>query len=149
MSKAKEIIAKLDLQPHPEGGWFRESWRAETAPGERARATTVLFLLEQGQSSHWHKVDATEIWLYQAGDPLELSFAAMDEGPAQTVTLGPDVLSGQTVEHVLAPHEWQAARPTSGSHGYTLVTCIVSPGFEFEGFTLAEPDWAPGCTRPA
>jgi hypothetical protein len=145
MNKAKDIIAKLDLQPHPEGGYFRESWRAEASEGERARATTVLFLLETGQKSHWHKVDATEIWLYQAGDPLELWFADSDQGPVKGVTLGPDVLAGQTVEHVLAPHEWQAARPTQGPEGYTLVTCVVSPGFEFEGFTLAEPDWAPGC----
>lgn len=144
MTKAESIIEHLGLSPHPEGGWFRESWRAPAEAGERARATTVLFLLEQGQASHWHKVDATEIWLFQAGDPLELSFAASDEGPVQSVTLGSDVLNGQTVEHVLAPHEWQAARPTDGPNGYTLVTCIVSPGFEFEGFTLAPPDWAPG-----
>lgn len=144
MSKAQEIIAQLDLQPHPEGGYFRETWRADTAEGERARATTVLFLLEQGQRSHWHKVDATEIWLFQAGDPLELSFAADDDGPVNSVLLGADVLAGQSVEHVLAPQEWQAARPADGPAGYSLVTCVVSPGFEFAGFTLAEPDWAPG-----
>jgi hypothetical protein len=144
MTKAEDIIERLGLAPHPEGGWFRESWRAPAEDGERARATTVLFLLERGQASHWHKVDATEIWLFQAGDPLELSFAGGSEGPVQSVTLGPDVVNGQSVKHVLEPHEWQAARPTDGPAGYTLVTCIVSPGFEFEGFTLAPPDWAPG-----
>ncbi len=148
MTKAKEIIEQLELQPHPEGGWFRETWRAEAADGERARATTVLFLLEHGQKSHWHKVDATEIWLFQAGDPLELWFAGSDEGPVKGVTLGSDVLAGQTVEHVLAPDEWQAARPTEGPAGYSLVSCVVSPGFEFAGFTLAQPDWAPGCGKP-
>ena len=145
MTEAQEIIARLDLQPHPEGGWFRETWRAPAKEGERAIATAIHFLLERGQGSHWHKVDAAEIWLWHAGDPLRLSLAESDAGPARSVILGPDVLGGQEVQHVIAPGEWQAAAPApAGGAGYTLVSCIVAPGFEFSGFTLAPPGWAPG-----
>lgn len=148
MSSAQDIIDRLDLQPHPEGGWFRETWRAPAEDGERASATAIHFLLESGQKSHWHTVDAAEIWLWHAGDPLELWLAPSDDSRPHGVILGPDVLAGQAVQHVIAPGEWQAARPTAGEHGYTLVSCIVSPAFEFSGFDLAPEDWAPGCGRP-
>lgn len=144
MRSAQEIIKTLDLAPHPEGGWYRETWRAPPADGERASGTAIHFLLEAGQRSHWHKVDAAEIWLWHAGDPLELSLAETDAGPAQTVLLGPDVVAGQSVQHVIPPHWWQAALPVAGRHGFTLVSCVVSPGFEFDGFVLAERDWKPG-----
>ncbi len=147
MSKAREIIERLELQPHPEGGWFKETWRAPAKEGERAIATAIHFLLEAGQASHWHTVDASEIWLWHGGDPLELMLAPGDDGPVSSVLLGSDIAAGQAVQHVVAPHEWQAARPTEGPHGYTLVSCIVAPGFEFEGFVLAEEGWAPGCGR--
>lgn len=144
MSEAGKIIEALGLEPHPEGGWFRETWRADAAEGERAMATAIHFLLEAHQSSHWHKVDAVETWLWHAGDPLQLSLAKSDEGPVTHVRLGPDVLAGDAPQHVIPPHEWQAAKPLPGEHGYTLVSCIVSPAFEFAGFTLAPPGWQPG-----
>ena len=145
MSTAKDIIEKLELEPHPEGGWFRETWRARADKGERAIATAIHFLLEKGQRSHWHTVDAAEIWLYHAGDPLRLSLAADETGPAASVLLGPDLLAGQLVQHVIEPGVWQAAETApAGAAGFTLVSCIVTPGFEFSGFTLAPPDWTPG-----
>lgn len=141
---AAALIERLCLTPHPEGGWFRETWRAGAADGERASATSIHFLLEKHQSSHWHRVDATEIWLWHAGDPLLLALAVGDTGPVREVRLGPDVLAGDNPQQVIAPHEWQAAAPLPGPAGYSLVSCIVSPGFEFAGFTLAAPGWRPG-----
>lgn len=143
MSAAQEIIERLGLQPHPEGGWYRETWRAPAEAGERAAATAIHFLLESSQSSHWHRVDATEIWLWHAGDPVELALAETDDGPTRTIILGGNPQAGESPQHVIAPHWWQAARPIQGSFGYSLVSCIVSPGFEFAGFALADPDWSP------
>lgn len=137
----KALIAALGLIPHPEGGWYRETWRAPAAEGARASATAILFLLEAGQRSHWHRVDAAEIWLWHAGSPIALETAPDDAGPVRTIRLGPDVLAGDTPQHVIAPDEWQAAE---ADRGWALVSCIVSPGFDFAGFTLAAPDWAPG-----
>jgi len=79
---------------HPEGGWYRETWRAEAPPGERAGATAILFLLEAGQCSHWHRVDAAELWLWHAGHPLRLLIAPVDDGPVTATTLGADILAG-------------------------------------------------------
>lgn len=143
MTSAAELIARLDLAEHPEGGWFRESWRADAAPGERASATLIHFLLESGQHSHWHKVDAAEIWLWHAGNPLELATSIPDSGEVEKLVLGPDVLGGHVLQHVIHPGDWQAAKPLANGHDYTLVSCVVSPGFEFEGFTLAPPEWMP------
>jgi len=145
MSHARDIIERLQLQPHPEGGWFRETWRAPATVGERAIATAIHFLLEAGQHSHWHTVDAAEIWLFHAGDPLGLSLAESDAGPVRRMVLGNDPLVGHAVQHVVVPGEWQAAEPLPGGReGYSLVSCIVAPGFEFSGFTLAPEGWAPG-----
>ncbi|MBV9883638.1 MAG: cupin domain-containing protein [Sphingomonadaceae bacterium] len=141
MNEAQALIAALDLAPHPEGGWYRETWRAEAAEGERASATAILFLLEQGQSSHWHKVDATELWLFHAGSPLALRTAPGDGGPVETVRLGAEMLAGERPQVRVPPGAWQAAE---ADRGWALVSCIVSPGFEFSGFTLAPPGWAPG-----
>ena len=141
MSDAKALIETLGLAPHPEGGWYRETWRAEAAPGERAAATAILFLLEAGQRSHWHKVDATELWLFHAGSALKLKTAATDAGPVRTARLGGDVLAGEHPQLRVEPREWQSAE---AERGWALVSCIVSPGFEFAGFTLAPPGWAPG-----
>ena len=147
MREAKALIEALRLVPHPEGGWYRETWRAPAAEGERAGATAILFLLEAHQRSHWHRVDATEVWLWHAGDPLLLSLAVGDEGPLREVRLGPDVLADDSPQYVIAPDEWQAAAALPGRAGYSLVSCIVTPGFEFAGFTLAPPDWRPGAVR--
>ena len=141
MTDAKALIEALELAPHPEGGWYRETWRAAAPPGERAAATAILFLLEAGQRSHWHKVDATELWLFHAGSGLRLETAANASGPVRTVRLGGDVPAGEQPQARVAPGEWQSAE---ADRGWALVSCIVSPGFEFDGFTLAPPGWAPG-----
>lgn len=141
MDDARQLIDKLDLTPHPEGGWYRETWRAAAAPGERAGATAILFLLDAGERSHWHRVDAAELWLWHAGSPLRLDTAAGDDGPIASVRLGAGVLSGEYPQHLVPPNEWQAA---SADRGWALVSCVVSPGFDFAGFTLAAPGWAPG-----
>ncbi|MDF1717201.1 MAG: cupin domain-containing protein [Antarcticimicrobium sp.] len=130
---ATRIIETLNLQPHPEGGWFAETWRADT-PG-RASGTAIYFLLAGGEASHWPRVDATEIWHYHAGAPLLLSLSETDAGPAQDHLLTPDLATGRP--QIIVPEQhWQAARSTGT---YTLVSCTVSPGFEFSGFTLAPP----------
>ncbi|MFC2970393.1 cupin domain-containing protein [Acidimangrovimonas pyrenivorans] len=135
---AEEIIAALDLAPHPEGGWFRETWRAEAAEGERPSGTAILFLLKAGERSHWHRVDATEIWHFHAGAPLVLSVAGTAAGPARDMLLGPDLDAGQSPQGIVPPDHWQAARTTGD---WTLVGCTVSPGFRFEGFELAVPSF--------
>ncbi len=132
---ADDIIRTLALQPHPEGGWFRETWRAAAPDGQRPSGTAIHFLLKAGEASHWHRVDGTEIWLFHAGSPLMLSVSATDEGPARHHVLGPD-LATAAPQIIVPPHAWQSARSTGD---YTLVSCIVSPGFDFAGFTLAPP----------
>lgn len=131
---ADDIIAKLELQPHPEGGYYRQTWIAEN--DGRPTGTCIYFLLKDGGHSHWHKVDATEIWLYHAGAPIVLSISATDQGPARDHVLGADLDAGQSPQIVVPKDAWQAARTTGD---WTLVSCTVSPGFEFEGFTLADP----------
>jgi predicted cupin superfamily sugar epimerase len=138
---AAAIIARLDLAPHPEGGWYRETWRAAAPEGGRASATAIHFLLEAGQRSHWHRVDAAEIWLWHAGHPLRLMTAPGDAGPVREVRLGGNVLTGEVPQHIIPAHHWQAAQ---ADRGWALVSCIVSPGFDFAGFDLARPDWQPG-----
>jgi uncharacterized protein len=131
--RANEIIKQLDLQPHPEGGWYRQTWQAENQG--RATGTCIYFLLSDGESSRWHRVDATEIWLFHAGAPLLLSLSPTDAGPAQDHLLGPDLSKG--APQIIVPEGvWQAARSTGE---YTLVSCTVSPGFQFDGFELAPP----------
>jgi uncharacterized protein len=139
MSDAHRIIAHLNLARHPEGGWYRQTWVAD-GPG-RAVGTAIYFLLEAGEGSHWHRVDAVEIWHFHAGAPLILSLAATDGGPVQEVMLGPDVLGGHVPQGIVPKDWWQAARSTGD---WSLVSCTVSPGFRFDGFTLAPPGWVPG-----
>lgn len=133
-----QIIDHLQLSQHPEGGWYRQTWQGENdrpANDGRASSTCIYFLLQSGESSHWHKVDATEIWLYHAGAPLILSLSATDQGPAIDHLLTPDLTKG--APQLIVPEcHWQAARSTGD---YTLVSCTVSPGFQFSGFTLADP----------
>jgi hypothetical protein len=140
LTEAEALIRALRLEPHPEGGWYRETWRADAPPGVRAAATAILFLLEEGQRSHWHKVDADELWLFHAGSPLRLETAATDQGPARAARIGGDVLAGEQPQVRVAAGIWQAAE---ADRGWALVSCIVSPAFEFAGFTLAPPDWLP------
>ena len=127
---AEAIIAKLGLQPHPEGGWYRQTWVGPKVGG-RASGTAILFLLRAGERSHWHRVDADEIWLWHAGAPLVLSMG-LDQ--AVEHRLGSDVLGDEVVQQVVPAGWWQAARSTGD---WTLVSCTVSPGFRFEGFELA------------
>ncbi|ETX30772.1 cupin domain-containing protein [Roseivivax isoporae] len=133
---ADEIAHLLVLAPHPEGGRFRQTWIAEAGDGERPAGTAIYFLLAAGERSHWHRVDATEVWHFHAGAPLILSMAAAETGPRTDHVLGPDLASGARPQLVVPPHHWQAARSTGD---WTLVSCTVSPGFRFEGFTLAPP----------
>jgi len=138
---AAEMIAALQLAPHPEGGWYRETWRAAASlPGGRAAATSILFLLEAGQRSHWHRVDAGELWLFQAGAPLSLSVAEAGSAPV-TVALGPDPLAGHEPQRLVPPGAWQSA--AASDEGWALAACVVAPGFEFAGFELAPPGWSP------
>lgn len=135
---ADEIIRQLRLEPHPEGGHYRQTWIAEAKDGTRAAGTCIYFLLKGGETSHWHKVDAAEIWHFYAGAPLILSLSATDEGPATDHLLGPDLNAGQRPQLIVPPHHWQAARSTGD---WTLVGCTVSPAFQFEGFTLAPQEF--------
>jgi uncharacterized protein len=131
---AEEFIRKLELVPHPEGGWYRQTWAGPLVEG-RASGTAILFLLRAGERSHWHRVDADEIWLWHAGAPLVL---AMGVEAAREHRLGPDVLGGDLVQAVVPAGWWQAARSMGE---WSLVSCTVSPGFRFEGFELAPPGW--------
>ena len=133
------VIDHLGLRPHPEGGWYAETWRHDPGAGDRAAGTAIYCLLAAGQRSHWHRVDATEIWHFYAGDPLRLRIHRGD-GPTADVVLGTDLAAGQVPQAVVPPGAWQAAEPTGA---WTLVGCTVSPGFTFEGFELAEPGWSP------
>lgn len=133
---ADEIIALLDLAPHPEGGHYRQTWA--TAGHGRASGTCIYFLLKAGDRSHWHRVDADETWHYYAGGPLTLRIAQTTEGPAVPHILGPDLASGARPQVIVPKDTWQSAE-TSGA--WTLVGCTVSPGFRFDGFELAPADF--------
>jgi predicted cupin superfamily sugar epimerase len=141
MDDARKIIDRLGLEPHPEGGWYRETWRGDALPDGRAAGTAIHFLLEAGQHSNWHRVDAAELWLFHAGAPLRLLTAPGDTGPVETTRLGSDVLGGQAPQRLVPAGAWQAAEADAG---WTLASCVVVPGFRFEGFKLAPPGWAPG-----
>ncbi|GHC46091.1 cupin domain-containing protein [Neogemmobacter tilapiae] len=135
MLDADGLIARLGLQPHPEGGWYRQTWVDDTANG-RPHGTCIYFLLKAGERSHWHRVDAAEIWHFYAGAPLVLSIAASDKGPRVDHRLGADLSTGAIPQIIVPKGYWQAARTTGD---YTLAGCTVSPGFRFEGFELAAP----------
>jgi predicted cupin superfamily sugar epimerase len=139
----EEIVEALGLAPHPEGGFYRETWRAPAAPGERGAGTAIYYLLAAGQVSRWHRVDAAEAWHHYAGAPLLLSVSA-DGAPAVTHRLGPDLAAGERPQHVVPAGAWQSARSTASAPGWTLVGCTVSPAFRFEGFELAPEGWEPG-----
>ena len=129
------------MQPHPEGGWYVETLRAPDGPdGARSVASTILYLLAAGERSHWHRVDAAEVWQWSGGEPLELRIWADGEPDVTTVHLGGDVAAGQRPQAVVPIGAWQAARALGT---YALVGCIVAPAFSFDGFELAPPDWEP------
>lgn len=140
MTSARQVIEALGMQVHPEGGWYAETWRAASPDGTRPSASAILYLLAAGDRSHWHRVDADEIWQYSAGDSLELRVWVDGDAAVMTQRLGAEVDRGDVVQAVVPAGAWQAARPLGG---WTLVGCIVSPAFEFEGFELAPEGWEP------
>lgn len=139
---AGAVIAALGLAPHPEGGHYRETWRDAPAGGGRGVGTAIHFLLDAHERSHWHRVDAAECWFWQGGGPLVLSLSEDGQRITRQVTLGPDLGAGQALMVVVPQGWWQAARPAGGR--WALVSCTVSPAFEFAGFELAAPGWEPG-----
>lgn len=139
---AAEVIRLLDLKPHPEGGHFRETVRDQpSARQSRAHSTAIYFLLAAGERSHWHRVDAVEVWHHYAGGPLLLEIANTAAGPIEIITLGPSLAAGERPQAAVPARAWQAARSLGD---WTLVGCTVAPGFEFAGFELAPPDFRPG-----
>ncbi len=136
---ASEIASLLNLQPHPEGGWYRETFRDEIGLGGRSRSTAIYYLLEADQRSHWHRVDAVEIWHFYSGAPLALHVAP-PSGPPETHALGPDLAASERPQIIVPQGWWQAAESLGA---YSLVGCTVAPGFEFSGFELAAPGWIP------
>ena len=134
---AAEVIRLLDLRPHPEGGCFRETFRdRQTDPRSRASSTAIYYLLARGERSHWHRLDAAEIWHWYAGAPLVLTTA----GPIARVVLGPDLANDERPQAVVPAHAWQSAESCGD---WTLVGCTVAPGFEFSGFEVAPNGWSP------
>lgn len=136
---ATDIIRKLGLKPHPEGGHYRETFRDARLIGGRAASTAILFLLARGERSHWHRVDAVEIWHYYAGAPLKLEI--VDGSKEEIVRLGADIHADEVPQVTVPARAWQAAESTGE---WTLVGCTVAPGFEFSGFELASKGWRPG-----
>lgn len=137
--KADEIVALLGLEAHPEGGCFVETYRQRSLPGQRSESTAIYYLLREGEVSHWHRIDAVEVWHHYAGAALELSVSSQP-GQVDTLLLGSDLQAGQRPQRVVEPGEWQAARSLGA---WSLVGCTVAPGFEFEGFEMAAPGWSP------
>ena len=138
MAGADEIIAALGLEPHPEGGHFRETFR-DAAGGGRAASTAIYYLLKAGERSHWHRVDAAEVWHWYGGAPLALS---QSDGPGDLnrAVLGNDIAAGERPQIVVPAGVWQSAASLGA---WTLVGCTVAPGFEFAGFEMAPAGWEP------
>jgi len=138
---AAEIIELLNLEPHPEGGHYRQTFRdSKTVEGARAASTAVYFLLARGERSHWHRVDAAEIWHWYAGSPLTLEIA-LPSGQRERITLGNDLAAGERPQGIVPAHAWQAAQSLGD---WTLIGATVAPGFEFAKFELAPQGWEPG-----
>ena len=136
-----EIIRLLDLAPHPEGGYYRETFRDRPAEGSsRAASTAIYFLLPSGQISRWHRVDACEVWHWYAGSPLQLSIKTVDQDKSLKIRLGADLLAGERPQFVVQHSAWQQAQSLGA---WTLVGCTVAPGFEFSGFEMAPPGFDP------
>jgi predicted cupin superfamily sugar epimerase len=139
---AAAVVAALGLAPHPEGGHYREVWRDVPPGGGRGAGTAIHFLLDAQERSHWHRVDAAECWFWQGGGPLVLSLSRDGTAVDQEILIGPAIGAGQALMGVVPTGWWQAARPAGDR--WCLVSCTVSPAFEFSGFELAPQGWAPG-----
>jgi predicted cupin superfamily sugar epimerase len=137
---AAQIIRLLNLRPHPEGGWYGETFRAEAVGDARPSSTAIYYLLEADQVSAWHRVDADEAWHFYAGAPLVLTLSPPDGVGAKSLHLGSDLMAGQRPQAVVPKGWWQAAESLGA---FSLVGCTVAPGFDFAGFELAPPDWRP------
>ncbi|MBR1272109.1 cupin domain-containing protein [Bradyrhizobium sp. AUGA SZCCT0222] len=138
-TSAAEIIARLELKPHPEGGHYRETFRdSRTDASGRSRSTAIYFLLARGERSHWHRIDAVEVWHYYAGSALTLRIA--DDDGQWSFRLGPNLATGEQPQAIVPPDTWQAAESTGD---WTLVGCTVAPGFDFATFEMAPKDWEP------
>ena len=136
---AADIITRLGLQPHPEGGHYRETFRDQRCDADgRSFSTAIYFLLARGERSHWHRIDAVEVWHYYAGDALTLQIA--DDAGQRSIRLGPNLAAGELPQAIVPPQAWQAAETTGD---WTLVGCTVAPGFDFSKFELAAKDWTP------
>jgi uncharacterized protein len=136
---AADIIARLDLKPHPEGGHYRETFRdPDRDASGRSHSTAIYFLLTRGERSHWHRIDAAEVWHYYAGDPLALRIS--DDGGTRSLALGPDIAAGEMPQAIVPAYAWQAAESAGD---WTLVGCTVAPAFDFVKFELAPKDWQP------
>lgn len=144
MLDAAKVIRQLGLKPHPEGGHFRETYRHSDPLGGRGVMTAIYYLLAAGEFSHWHRVDAVEIWHWYAGAPLALTISENGQDTAAH-RLGPEVLANQRPQVIVPPGAWQTAESLGA---WTLVGCTVAPAFEFEGFELAPPEWLPGPRLP-
>lgn len=148
-----DVIAALGLRPHPEGGWYAETWRHEASDGGRGAGSAIYFLLAEGEVSAWHRIDAAEIWHHYAGAPVELAIAQGDR-PTVHVRLGDRIGHGETPQRTVPAGAWQRARSLGQ---WSLVGCTVSPAFIFETFELAPDGWSPpdepagrrGSTEPA
>ena len=136
---ARDVIRVLDLAPHPEGGWYRETFRDPAGPDGRGASSAIYFLLDVGEVSNWHRVDAAEAWHHYAGAPLVITLSPNGHD-AEAHWLGPDLLAGQRPQLVVPAGCWQTATSLGA---WTLVGCTVAPGFRFQGFELAPPDWRP------
>lgn len=139
MTEAERLIHELELVPHPEGGHYRETFRDYPDAAGRARSTAIYFLLQAGEVSHWHRIDAAEIWHFYRGSSLHIEIA--QDAVVQSLVLGPCFEGGERPQIVVPPGAWQSARSLGA---YTLVGCTVAPGFEFAQFELAEKDFSPG-----
>lgn len=136
---AKDIVDLLGLEPHPEGGYYKQMF-VDPVPGGRAYSTAIYYLLEGGPAGRWHRVDSAEVWHYYAGAPLRLTMSA-DGVSTREEILGQDLFDGQRPQVVVPRGEWQSAQSLGN---WTLVGCTVAPGFEFQYFEMAEEGWQPG-----
>jgi predicted cupin superfamily sugar epimerase len=137
---AAEIVRLLGLEPHPEGGWYRQTFADLPEDGGRACSTAIYYLLEGGAAGRWHRVDSAEVWHWYAGAALTLTMSA-DARTSRMETLGSDLATGQRPQVVIPRGDWQSARSLGE---WTLVGCTVAPGFEFRHFEMAPEGWEPG-----
>jgi len=139
LDEAQKLIELLGLEKHPEGGWYRQTFKDKTTENRRAKSTAIYYLLQKGERSHWHRIDAVEIWHYYGGAPLKLSISSDGKSKNQII-LGNDFTAGQFPQAIVKKGEWQSATSLGN---WTLCGCTVSPGFQFDGFEMAPEGWEP------